>query len=49
MHCKSHYVTVNQLEQKQLAEAAAHTWVATWVVAGSGIFEYLLNAQVSVS
>jgi hypothetical protein len=49
VRCKWHYVTMNHLEQKQLAVAATHNLVAAWVVAGGGIFEYLLKAQVSVS
>jgi len=53
MRLKSLYVTMNQLEQEQLAEAATcnsvHNQAAVRVDAGCDIFETLLQAQVDVN
>ena len=51
-----HYATLNQPEQEESAEAktlklatrAVHSEATTWFEAGSGIWDNLLNEQVSV-
>ena len=46
------YTTLNQLEQEQSAElatGAVHNQAAAWVVAGSGNFINLLQAQINVN